>query len=152
MRIRTEVVTAITAHARRERPRECCGILLGSGDELVEAVAADNVAAEPFRSYEVSPADHIAQIRRCRQSAKAEGGGLKVVGVYHSHPHSAAVPSTTDLDQAYEEYVYLIAGPADDSAPLEIRSYRLSGKRFVDVELVVTGRPKGPPLRSVDAV
>ena len=55
MRIRADVVEAIGAHARRERPRECCGILLGTADELVEAVAAENVAAEPLRSYEVSP-------------------------------------------------------------------------------------------------
>ena len=151
MQIRADVVKAIAAHARRERPRECCGILLGMADEVVEAVAADNVAAEPLRSYEVSPADHIAQIRRCRDTAKADGGGLKVVGVYHSHPHSAAVPSPTDLDQAYEEYVYLIAGPADDSAPLEVRAYRLTGERFVDVPLTVTGGPEGPPLRPGDA-
>ena len=136
MQIRAEAVEAITAHARRERPRECCGILLGTADEVVEAVAADNVAAEPLRAYEVSPADHIAQIRRCRET-EAGGCGRNVVGVYHSHPHSAPVPSPTDLDQAYEEYVYLIAGPADDSAPLEIRAYRLSGERFVDVPLTV---------------
>lgn len=137
MQIRTDVVKAITAHARRERPRECCGILLGTADELVEAVAASNVAAEPLRSYEVSPADHIAQIRRCRDTATAERG-LKVVGVYHSHPHSAAVPSPTDLDQAWEEYVYLIAGPANGSAPLEIRAYRLNEGRFIDVQLTPT--------------
>jgi proteasome lid subunit RPN8/RPN11 len=142
MQIRAEAVKAITAHARRERPRECCGILLGTADEVVEAVAADNVAAEPLRSYEVSPADHIAQIRRCRDTAKADEGGLKVVGVYHSHPHSAPVPSPTDLDQAYEEYIYLIVGPADDSAPLEIRAYRLSGNRFVDLQLTVGAAPR----------
>jgi proteasome lid subunit RPN8/RPN11 len=147
MRIRADVVEAITAHARRDRPRECCGILLGTADELVEAVAADNVASEPLRSYEVSPADHIAQIRRCRDAATAEGAGLQVVGVYHSHPHSAAVPSPTDLDQAYQEYVYLIVGPAGDSAALEIRAYRLSGDRFVDLQLTITGGPEGPPLR-----
>ena len=63
---------------------------------------------------------------------------MKIVGVYHSHPHSVPVPSPTDLDQAYDEYVYLIAGPADDSAPLEIRAYRLSETRFRDVALTVT--------------
>jgi proteasome lid subunit RPN8/RPN11 len=138
MKIRPEVVTAIIAHARREQPRECCGILLGLDDELVEAVAADNVSAEPARCYEVSPADHIAQIRRCRDAAKASAARLAILGVYHSHPHSAPVPSPTDLDQAYQEYVYLIAGPADGSAPLEIRAYRLDGDRFVDVQLTPT--------------
>jgi proteasome lid subunit RPN8/RPN11 len=138
MRIRSAVVRAITAHARRERPRECCGILVGTEDEIVEAIDAGNVAADPLRSYEVSPADHIAQIRRCRESGKTGTGSLKIVGVYHSHPHSAPVPSPTDLEQACDEYVYLIAGPADDSAPLEIRAYRLSEERFRSVGLTVT--------------
>ena len=52
------------------------------------------------------------------------------------------MPSPTDLEQAYEEYVYLIAGPADDSAPLEIRAYRLSGERFVDVQLTPADQPQ----------
>jgi proteasome lid subunit RPN8/RPN11 len=143
MHIEPGVVAAISTHARCERPRECCGILLGTGDRIVEAVAAGNVAAEPLRSYEVSPADHIAQIRRCRDA----GGVLRIVGVYHSHPHSAPVPSPTDLEQAYEEYVYLIAGPADDSEPLEIRAYRFNGGRFADVQLSVTGGPASPPAR-----
>jgi desampylase len=136
--MRPEVATAIAAHARREHPRECCGILLGVGDELVEAVAAQNVAAEPARHYEVSPADHIAQIRRCRDTAKAGGTSLAILGVYHSHPQSAPVPSPTDLDRAWGEYVYLIAGPANGSAPLEIRAYRLDGERFIDVPLTPT--------------
>ena len=137
MQIRVDVLEAITAHARREQPRECCGILVGGADEIVEAVAAANVAEEPLRCYEVSPADHIAQVRRCRD-ARAGEDALRIVGVYHSHPHSAPVPSPTDLDQAYEEYVYVIAGPTDGSAPLEIRAYRLSEERFVDVQLTPT--------------
>ena len=47
---------------------------------------------------------------------------------------------------------WLLAGPADDSVPLEIRAYRLSGDRFVDVQLTMTGGPEGPPLRSEHAV
>ena len=138
MKIRPEVVAAITAHARREQPRECCGILLGMDDEFVEAVAAENVSDDPARCYEVSPAHHIAQIRRCRDAAKGGRPGLAILGVYHSHPHNAPVPSPTDLNQAYGEYVYLIAGPADGSAPLEIRAYRLTGERFAEVQLTPT--------------
>lgn len=138
MQIRADVLDAITAHARRDQPRECCGILVGAGDEIVEAVAAANVAGEPLRCYEVSPADHIAQVRRCRESVSTGQGALRIVGVYHSHPHSAPVPSPTDLDQAYEEYVYVIAGPTGGAAPLEIRAYRLTDNRFVEVQLTPT--------------
>jgi len=135
MKIRAAVLDAIGAHAHRESPKECCGILIGAGEEIVEAIAAANVAEEPSRCYEVSPADHIVQIRRCRDGAAAGDPALRIIGVYHSHPHSGPVPSPTDLDQAYHEYLYVIAGPADGSAPLEIRAYRLSGERLLDVQL-----------------
>ena len=135
MKIRPSVLDAIGAHARRESPKECCGILIGAGEDIVEAVAAANVAEEPSRCYEVSPADHIAQVRRCRDAVRDGEGALRIVGVYHSHVHSGPIPSPTDLDQAYHEYVYVIVGPADGSAPLEIRAYRLSGERFADVQL-----------------
>ena len=146
MNIRPEVLDAIRDHARRERPRECCGILVGVDETIVEAVAAANVAAEPTRRYEVSPADHFAQIKRCRATAGPDA--RRIVGVYHSHPHSAPVPSPTDLEQAFDEYVYLIAGPVDGSAPFAIRGYRLAPGRFEEVALTVEGGPEGPPLRS----
>jgi desampylase len=149
MNIRAEALNAIREHALRERPRECCGILIGAADGIVEAVAAANVAAEPTRRYEVSPADHFAQIKRCRATAGPHA--LWIVGVYHSHPQSAPVPSPTDLDQAFEEYIYLIAGPVDGSMPFAIRGYRLASGRFEEVALTFEGGPEGPPLRAGEA-
>ena len=146
MNIRAAALNAIREHAMREKPRECCGILIGAADGIVEAVAAANVAAEPTRRYEVSPADHFAQIKRCR--ATVEPHALRIVGVYHSHPHSAPVPSPTDVDQAFDEYVYVIAGPVDGSAGFAIRGYRLASGAFEEVALTVEGGPQGPPLRS----
>jgi proteasome lid subunit RPN8/RPN11 len=147
MQIRPDVLDAIRAHARREQPRESCGILIGAGDEIIEAVVAANVAEDPHRRYEVSPADHFAQMKRCRVASREGREPLRIVGVYHSHPHSAPVPSPTDLEQAFEEYVYLIAGPADGSAPIEVRGYRLTAGRFDEIALMLKGGPKGPPLR-----
>jgi proteasome lid subunit RPN8/RPN11 len=139
MHIRRDVLEAITAHARQEHPRECCGILISAGGEVVEAVAAANTADDPLRCYQVSPADHIAQIKRCRESAaRRPDSPLQIAGVYHSHPHSAPVPSPTDRDQAYPEYLYVIVGPADGSTSLEVRAYRLDAEGFVEVQLTPT--------------
>ena len=135
MRVRPGVFEAIAAHARREHPHECCGLLIGAADEVTEAVAARNVAAEPHRHYQVSPVDYFAQIKRCR--ALTQGGKpASVVGVYHSHPHSRPEPSPTDLEQAFEEFLYIIAGPVTD-AEIDLRGYRLREEKFEPVPLVV---------------
>jgi proteasome lid subunit RPN8/RPN11 len=138
MNIRRDVIDDIRAHAQRDHPRECCGILIASGHDIVEAVAATNVAAEPSRRYEVSPADHFAQMKRCRAAGARSADALRIAGVYHSHPHSAPVPSATDLEQAFEEYLYVIAGPVDGSAPLTVRAFRLERGRFCEVQLTAT--------------
>ncbi len=131
---------AITAHARRDSPRECCGLLIGTELEVIEAVATANVAAEPRRHYQVSPVDYFAQIKRCRDAASQGAAAVDVIGAYHSHPHSAPVPSPTDLEEAFGEFLYIIAGPVDGPAALALRAYRLQAGRLEDVPLIVAGR------------
>ena len=140
MQVRREVFDAIAAHARRESPRECCGLLIGTDLEVIEAVATANVAAEPLRRYQVSPVDHFTQMKRGREVASQGAAAVNVIGVYHSHPRSAPVPSPTDLEEAFEEFLYIIAGQLDDSWSLEFRAYRLQRGKFEDVQLAVAGR------------
>jgi proteasome lid subunit RPN8/RPN11 len=132
MRIRRDALDAILGHARRDSPHECCGLLVGDATEVVEAVPTTNVAADSWRRYEVSPAEHVAQIRRCRDATPR----LAVVGAYHSHPRSSPEPSPTDWEQAFEHFLYVIAGPVDADAAIEVRGYSLSGGRFARVELI----------------
>ena len=135
MQVRREVLDAIAVHAQRDSPRECCGLLIGTELEVIEAVATANVAAEPHRHYQVSPEDHFAQIKRCRDAASQ--GIAAVIGAYHSHPRSAPAPSPTDLEEAFGEFLYIIAGPVDGPAALALRAYRLQAGRFEDVPLTV---------------
>jgi proteasome lid subunit RPN8/RPN11 len=109
--IAARVLDTIIDHARVTVPRECCGILLGrfEDDEIVQAVAAANLAASPNR-YEIDPRDHIAARRIARQS------DLTILGFYHSHPHSAPEPSETDLAEVtYRDAFYLIVGRTGES-------------------------------------
>jgi proteasome lid subunit RPN8/RPN11 len=140
VRIRRETLDAIAVHARDESPRECCGLLIGTDVEAIEAVAAANVAAEPHRHYQVSPVDHFALIKRCRDAAAPGVAAVNVIGAYHSHPRSAPVPSPTDLAEAFGEFLYIIAGRVDGAARFEFRAYRLLTGRFEDVPLTVAER------------
>jgi len=68
--------------------------------------------------------------------------GLDVVGFYHSHPRSAALPSETDLAEAnYPHHLVLIVGlgPADSGPrPPEIRLYEFSAGTFLQIGYVVS--------------
>jgi desampylase len=127
-KLRSAALEAIVGHAERARPRECCGVLLGHQAEILEAVAAQNLAESPDR-YVLDPKDHIDIRRRARQA------GLDLVGFYHSHPHSSARPSAVDLAEAsYPGHLYLIV--ALTSAPPDVRLYRFDDGNFTDTPFV----------------
>jgi proteasome lid subunit RPN8/RPN11 len=143
VRIRQAVVDAIVAHARRDSPNECCGLLLGKEGEVTAAVPITNVAADPRRRYELSPAEHIAQIKQGRERSSS-GSTIDVVGVYHSHPHTRAEPSPTDLREAWPNFVYVIAGPVVESNDVPVRGFFLEETILNEVELVVVTSGAGP--------
>jgi desampylase len=127
-----DVRDRLIAHAREEFPRECCGILLGRGDEIVEARHARNVASSPATRFVIDAKDHID----ARRDGRARG--LEILGFYHSHPHGAAVPSATDVaEAAYPGSVYAIIGLAAD-AP-EVRVFEFADGNFHERPLVTVG-------------
>ena len=116
-------------HAREAAPDECCGLLLGRSAEIVEALPARNIADQPASRFLIDPQDHITG----RREARARG--LDVVGFYHSHPRSDAVPSATDLAEAsYPGHLFLIVGLG--SEPPDVRLYRFDAGNFLPVGFV----------------
>ncbi len=114
---------AILAHARRERPQECCGFLLGRGVRVQFALPARNTAASATR-YRIDDAAHL----RLRQALRGTTPPLGIVGVYHSHPAGDAAPSPTDVAEAmYPEWIYLIVGLGP--ARPRIRAFRIARGR-----------------------
>jgi proteasome lid subunit RPN8/RPN11 len=127
-----DVMAALIAHAREASPRECCGMLLGRGEEIAEARRARNVASSPATRFVIDPKDHID----ARRDGRARG--LEILGFYHSHPHSAAVPSATDVaEAAYPGSVYAIIGLSAD--PPEVRVFEFADGNFHERPLVTVG-------------
>jgi proteasome lid subunit RPN8/RPN11 len=134
IRCAAEVLEAIVDHARREAPRECCGLLIGSPSQIERTEPAGNIAHDPTRRYEIEPRDILAAIKRCR------GSDYAVVGAYHSHPRSLPEPSETDLAEAFPEFLYLIAGPVTGNARVKVEAYRLEGGNFRRIQIVPVAR------------
>jgi proteasome lid subunit RPN8/RPN11 len=131
MAIAQAALDTIAAHAQSEHPRECCGLLVGTKQAILRAVPVENVASDPFRRYEIPPHAYFAEIRRCRE----QGGA--VIGAYHSHPLSAPEPSPTDLEMAFAEFIFVIAGQGSSGTDLNVRAYELHEARLATVTLNV---------------
>ncbi len=88
--VSSDVVERLLAEAGEAHPRECCGLLFGTGDTITSARPTANVHREPSRHFEIDPRALLDAHRAARE------GGRQVVGYYHSHPNGAAEPSATD--------------------------------------------------------
>ena len=122
-------------HARSELPNEACGILSGSASSGI-AVAyhpARNAEASPF-VYTVHPDDLV------RIVPAIEDAGEDLLAIFHSHTHTAAVPSPTDRRQAmYPDSIYLLATLTDPTAgPMAaLRAWRIAEGNAVEVSLAL---------------
>ena len=123
------------AHARAEVPNEACGLLAGDlGTGVASAYhPARNAEASPLR-YDVHPDDLV------RIVFGIEDAGEDLVGIFHSHTHTPAVPSPTDLRTAqYPDAFYVLATLSDpDAGPADaLRAWRIVGGASSEVPLVI---------------
>ncbi len=127
-----DVTRIVLEHARRCLPEEACGLLSGNAAGTVLAAhPAENVQHSPSR-FTVDPVAHHAIWRR------AEAAGQRLLGVFHSHPVSPAVPSEEDVAGALDpEWLYLIVGPVVGRP--ELRAFRIRDGKVREVP-VTTGR------------
>ena len=126
---------AMLDHARAELPNEACGLLSGS---LSTGVA---VAYHPARNSERSPLRYnVDTDDLLRITFEIEDADRDLVGIFHSHTHSPAVPSATDLRVAmYPDPFYVLATLADPDASPErsLRAWRIRGGRSGEVRLLI---------------
>lgn len=84
MELSRSLQRAIAAHAAREHPRECCGLIV-RGARQRRYVACRNAAGSPSEHFVIDHQDWCA----------AEDQG-EVLAIVHSHPDVPATPSMAD--------------------------------------------------------
>jgi proteasome lid subunit RPN8/RPN11 len=119
LRVTPAVVEAMAALALTEYPIEACGLMAGlPGSNLVTAFYPCRNIEQSARIYTIDPRDHL------RAERDAEDKGLEIRGVMHSHTHSEAYPSSTDVQAAPDpDWHYLIVTLKREKP--EMRTYRI---------------------------
>jgi proteasome lid subunit RPN8/RPN11 len=131
MRVPKAMYEEMLDHARAEAPNECCGLIGGRDGDLTTLYRAENSEGSPLR-YNLDPQDQFRIMRQMEES------GEELAAIYHSHTHSPAYPSQTDVNLAfYPDALYLIVSLADGGEPLRgFRIERETGK-IEEAELVI---------------
>lgn len=118
----------------RALPNEGCGLLLGSPDGLVSEIVESPNVADSAKVYEIDSRILLKTFRR------ADDEGLTVLGVFHSHTHSEAYPSPTDIAQAPDpQWNYVLVSLRDVHA--DVRSFRIVDNTVDEEEIAISLEP-----------
>lgn len=109
----TAIRDALLAHARVGYPNEACGLIVGDapaadGGHALRFEPTVNKAASPYR-YEIDPEDLL------RLTIATDDADEVFWAIVHSHTHTPAVPSPTDVGLAfYPDALYMLVSLSDD--------------------------------------
>jgi len=101
-------LTTIQSEFEAHKPYEACGVLIGTmngNTAIVEKILPITNSKRTRRSFELDPKEHYDAWNEAEKNEK------EIIGVYHTHPVSSAVPSLWDRETMQNDpCVWLIAG------------------------------------------
>jgi proteasome lid subunit RPN8/RPN11 len=135
LRLTERQYAVIVGHCYDGYPEEACGLLTGrfSGGEpdgrITDAVPCIN-AEHSARTYTVDPRDMLRVMR------DAEARGDDIVGVWHSHTHTDAYPSPTDVRLAVDPAWICAIVSLRDTVPV-LRAYRIRDGVIAEIPIAL---------------
>ena len=108
VRIKYDLQKNIFTQMESTYPNEGGGFLLGTVTadyvRIEDVIQVENVfeTEEQYHRYAMTPQNWA------HMEDEADARGLTLIGYYHSHPNSPAIPSEYDRDHALPNFVYII--------------------------------------------
>ena len=121
---------AMVAHCIRNLPNEGCGLVVGSDDGVISRIVVSENVAASAKVYEIEPKVLLRTFRN------ADDNGEVVAGCFHSHTHSDAYPSPTDIAQAPDPSWHYVLISLRVTPPV-LRSYRIVDGVVTEEEVAI---------------
>lgn len=128
------MATQMIDHAQADYPKEACGIIGGPPGIAEKLYRLTNVDPDPVMRYNADPKElkHVTDDIYDKDD-------WDVVAIYHSHTHSPAFPSPTDVERAfYPEASYVLVSLMDRSQP-DLRAFRIIDGKITEMDVVRDG-------------
>ncbi len=125
------MVDQVLAHARRDHPDECCGVISATSGVPSRLFEMENAERSPT-GFTFDSAEWL-RVYRDLDDADEEP-----YVVYHSHTMTEAYPSRTDIrwsETAGFPYWLLVSTRSDQD---EVRAFTISGGEVTEVPLTLT--------------
>ena len=144
IKIPRQLLAELITHALQDDPNECCGLLLGNGDEADELLRMSNVNKKPISRYTMQPGELVEAQEKISKSDR------EFVAIYHSHTFTQGYPSLTDVKNAVKvssiSTRHVIVSLIEKTRPV-VRAFSINGNSGV-TELII--QTDGEPYRASD--
>jgi proteasome lid subunit RPN8/RPN11 len=128
------MATQMIDHAQAEYPKEACGIIGGPPGVAKKLYRLTNVDPDPIMRYNADS----RELKRVGDDI--DDNDWDWVAIYHSHTHSPAFPSPTDVERAfYPQAAYVLVSLLDRSRP-DLRAFRIIDGKITEMDVVRDGR------------
>ena len=130
LRLPREFVDQVLAHARRDHPDECCGIIAGKSGAATRVIEMENAERSPT-GFTFDSAEWLRVYR------DVDDADEELLAVYHSHTATEAYPSRTDVlwSQHNEFGHWLLVSTRSEED--EVRSFTISDGQVTEEPVVV---------------
>ena len=141
------IISKLFEHSLLEDPNECCGLLLGNDEKVIEIRNLNNVHDNPMTRYEIDRKDLMKVQKYC------DNNNMDILGVYHSHTHSQAYPSPTDIEKAREikdffDPYYILISLIEKTRPI-LRGYKINLDSVTEIIVEHDGEAYVSPTMNV---
>ena len=128
--IPSDIRDAIVRHAIAGLPNEACGVLAGPDGQIVHFFPMANADESPL-TYRLEATEQL------RVWNEIDDKGWEVRGIVHSHTHTEAYPSETDVRQAFlPDAWYVLVSLMDREQPM-IRGFRIRDGDVLERDVMI---------------
>ncbi len=129
LRLPRPLVNQILTQAQHSPEAEICGLIAAKNGTASRCYPVHNAAADPVHRYQMEPQAQIEALRQMRAADET------LLAIYHSHPHTPATPSSSDIEEAnYPDAVYLIIS-LDIKGVLQISAFHIANGKATELVL-----------------
>ncbi len=126
-----KIIQQLLHHAQSSIETEVCGLIGAKNGKAQSCYPVKNSDANPQCKFTLDAAEQISVFKTLRKKEE------QLFAIYHSHPHSEAYPSSTDLALAnYPEALYLIIS-LNTKDLLVLRGFYLLDNQVEEVGLIM---------------
>ncbi len=132
LRLSQQQVQSIVDHCIQSLPDEACGLIAGKKEKAARIIPIKNVSDNPKRHYQMDANGQLKALKLIDDEA------LDWIGVFHSHPDSAPIPSQEDIREAElntPDIVHLIVSLQHNKSRLQ--AWHIHDAQVDDVELLI---------------